>query len=182
MKPDLADRVRPSQAKILSWSSLCGAGANHKAAGKKVVWTNGCFDLLHAGHVLNLQAARAFGDVLIVGVNGDSSVRALKGANRPIVGERERALMVAALECVDYVTVLDTLTWDRQLAELAPDIYCKGSEYSSGPRSSEAAAVEAYGGRIEYLPMIGGVSTTLLMERIRQQSGGEAMARLDEQT
>ena len=167
-------RVRPPAEKILGWKEILEVRASYKSSGCRVVWTNGCFDMLHAGHVSNLQAARSLGAALIVGINGDSSVRALKGPNRPVVNEHERARMVAALECVDYVVALDTITWDHQLAELKPDVYCKGSEYSSpdGPRSSEHATVEAYGGQIVYVPMVEGVSTTDLIDRIRQLDQG----------
>jgi rfaE bifunctional protein nucleotidyltransferase chain/domain len=161
---------RAPTAKILPWPLLLERRRRHRVTGEIVVWSNGCFDLLHAGHVSNLQAARELGDVLMVGINSDRSVKVLKGANRPLVNEHDRSQMVASLECVDYVIVLDTLIWDRQLAELQPDIYCKGAEYGSvdAAYSPERAAVEAYGGQVRYMPMVAGFSTTSLIARIRE--------------
>jgi rfaE bifunctional protein nucleotidyltransferase chain/domain len=139
-----------------------------RRAGRVVVWTNGCFDLLHPGHVASLHAARALGEVLIVGLNSDASVKANKGPTRPVLGERDRATMLSALACVDHVVVFDEPTPERILGELKPDIHTKGMEYAPphGRPVPEATTVLAYGGRIEYLPLVPGVSTTELIRRI----------------
>jgi rfaE bifunctional protein nucleotidyltransferase chain/domain len=116
-----------------------------RASGRRIVLANGCFDLLHVGHVRYLQAARALGDLLVVAVNSDASTAALKGPERPIQSEQERVEIVAALECVDHVLVFDDLTLDPLLARLRPDIHAKGTDYTveSVP---ERATVQAYGG------------------------------------
>jgi rfaE bifunctional protein nucleotidyltransferase chain/domain len=154
--------------KLLPWPDLLGVRETARAAGRVVVWTNGTFDLLHPGHASSLQQARALGDILVVGVNSDRSVKAYKGPMRPILNEGERTAMLAALECVDYVVVFDEDTPAESLAELRPDIHCKGAEYAPphGRPVPERSVVEGYGGRIEYLPLVPGVSTTELLKRI----------------
>lgn len=158
--------------KLADWPTLLAARDVSRAAGDVVVWTNGTFDLLHAGHVSSLEQARALGDVLVVGVNSDRSVKAYKGPNRPIMGERERATMLCALECVDFVVIFDEDTPVESLAKLRPDIHCKGAEYAPphGRPVPERAVVEGYGGRIEYLPLVPGVSTTDVLTRIREKT------------
>lgn len=133
-----------------------------------VVFTNGHFDLLHVGHVRYLQAARALGDTLIVGLNSDASTAARK-PGRPIVGQEERAELLAALGCVDVVVIFDSLTAEGLVAALRPDIYVKGGDWNrpDGPRPPEAALVEAYGGRVVYLPYIPDRSTSAIIARIR---------------
>lgn len=159
------------RTKLLPWPGLLLMREQARAAGRVVVWTNGTFDLLHPGHVSSLQQARALGDLLVVGVNSDRSVKAYKGPTRPILNEHERAAMLAALECVDSVLVFDEDTPAEALAKLQPDIHCKGAEYAPphGRPVPERAVVEGYGGRIEYLPLVPGVSTTDLLNRIRGQ-------------
>lgn len=133
--------------------------------GGTTVFTNGCFDLLHVGHLRYLQAARGKGDRLVVGLNSDASVKRLKGDLRPIMPEDERAEMMAALQCVDYVVVFDEPTADALLALLKPEIYAKGGDYT--PDSlPEAPTVRAYGGHIEIIPFVPGRSTTNLIARI----------------
>jgi rfaE bifunctional protein nucleotidyltransferase chain/domain len=134
---------------------------------RRVVWTNGVFDVLHAGHLSSLRAARAFGDVLVVGVNADESVRAAKGSNRPIFPVAERAEMLAALEIVDAVTVFHEATPADALAKLKPDVHCKGADYAppNGKPIPEAEVVRAYGGRIEFLPLVPERSTTSTIAR-----------------
>jgi D-glycero-beta-D-manno-heptose-7-phosphate kinase len=135
--------------------------------GSVVVWTNGCYDLLHAGHVRNLKQAKEEGDILIVGVNSDASVRDNKGLARPIVPETERAEIVAALQCVDYVTIFDDKTPTAMLQRLRPDVHCKGADYADGRKPMpEADVVLGYGGRIAYMHMHAGCSTTTLIEKI----------------
>ena len=142
-----------------------------RAAGRVVVWSNGTFDLMHPGHVRSLELARGLGDILIVGVNSDRSVKAYKGPDRPILNEAERATMIAALECVDYVTVFDEDTPAEILQLLQPDVHCKGAEYAPPPLGGgrpvpERAIVEGYGGRVEYLPLVPNMSTTNVLDRI----------------
>jgi rfaE bifunctional protein nucleotidyltransferase chain/domain len=164
------------RTKLVSWDRLLAVRGDARQAGRVVVWTNGTFDLLHPGHVSSLQAARALGDVLVVGLNSDASVRGYKGPSRPILTQDERAAMVAALECVDYVIVFDEPTPEAALGRLQPDVHCKGAEYAPphGRPVPERAVVEGYGGRIEYLPLVPGLSTTELLRRIREKGGAEA--------
>lgn len=138
--------------------------------GKTVVWTNGCFDLFHAGHVRALDTAAGFGDVLIVGLNSDASIRRLKGEGRPICDENDRAEVLSALEAVTRVLVFDSVRCDRELAALKPEVWTKSGDYT--PESldpAEREAVLSNGGRIEITPLIPGVSTTLLVKKIRRQ-------------
>ena len=138
-----------------------------RAQGKTVVWTNGIFDLLHAGHIRSLRDARAMGDILIVGINSDSSARAFKGPARPLMCQEDRAEVLSALEMVDYVTVFGEPEPSAALARLQPDIHCKGEEYANGNRPvPERAVVEGYGGAIRFLPLYPGRSTTGLIEKI----------------
>src|SRR5881275_839903 len=116
-------------AKIVGLEELSERSEQLRAAGKKLVATNGCFDLLHVGHVRYLQAARALGDLLIVGLNSDASVRAYKGPGRPLVPQDERAELLAALRCVDYVVIFDEPTASALVSALQPDIYVKGGDY-----------------------------------------------------
>jgi len=117
------------------------------ASGRKVVFANGCFDLIHAGHVRYLENARALGDVLILGINSDASVAALKGKGRPLQSEAERAEILASFECVDYVLLFDALTVDEVLNDLRPDIHAKGTDYTE-ESVPERETVRAYGGRV----------------------------------
>lgn len=130
------------------------------------VFTNGCFDLMHVGHLRYLQMARALGDRLVIGLNSDASVQRLKGETRPILPESERAELLAGLGCVDYVTIFDEPTADPLLALLKPQIYAKGGDYT--PETlPEAPTVVAYGGAIRIIPFVPGRSTTSLIERIQ---------------
>ncbi|OHB71786.1 MAG: hypothetical protein A2V70_04565 [Planctomycetes bacterium RBG_13_63_9] len=161
---------------IVDWDTLLDLREQWRSQGKTVVWTNGCFDLLHVGHVQSLKAAQALGDVLVVGVNGDDSVRQLKGPTRPIVPACQRAELVAALECVDHVVVFDELTPETALARLQPDVHCKGADYAPpfGKPVPEARIVESYGGRIEFIPLIDSMSTSDIIQRIQQRVGAIA--------
>ena len=133
---------------------------------QRLVFTNGCFDLLHPGHVETLEAARALGDVLIVGINSDASVRELKGEGRPIVCEQERAELLAALECVDAVVIFDDLTPRETIAALLPDLLVKGGDWP-GDQIIGREEVEAAGGRVVSVPVIPTYSTTAILESIR---------------
>lgn len=153
---------------VVEWTRLLELRAQWRAQGCTVVWTNGCFDLLHIGHVRSLEAARALGDVLIVGVNSDASVQALKGPGRPLVPHADRAAVLAALRPVTAVVVFDEATPEHALERLQPEIHCKGADYAppNGKPVPEAAVVEAYGGRVAYLPLVPGRSTTGLVEQL----------------
>ncbi|SRR5579885_1865251 len=166
--------------KIQDRQSLAAMLRKRQAAGAVVVFTNGCFDLLHLGHVRYLQAARALGDLLVVGVNNDASARALKGAGRPLVPEDERAEVLAALACVDYVTIFEEKTAVALVEALRPDVYVKGGDYAaSGAAASidetrlpEAAPVRAYGGQVRLIPYLPEHSTTALIARILARCAG----------
>jgi rfaE bifunctional protein nucleotidyltransferase chain/domain len=138
-----------------------------KRNGRRVVFTNGCFDLLHPGHIGSLEQARALGDVLIVGLNSDASVRQLKGAGRPILPERERAEILASLECVDAVVIFDALTPREVIARLLPDVLVKGGDWASDQIVGREE-VEAAGGRVVSIPVVAGYSTTEILRKIRE--------------
>jgi rfaE bifunctional protein nucleotidyltransferase chain/domain len=164
--------------KFRTIDALASMRAEWTRMGKTVVWTNGCFDLLHAGHVRSLRAAKALGDILIVGLNSDAGVRAIKGALRPLIAEEDRVEIIAALEPVDYVTIFDEPEPSAVLAHIQPDIHCKGEDYAPGTGRPvpEREVVLAYGGRIEFLPLFAGRSTSQLLERILANSGGPGEA------
>jgi D-beta-D-heptose 7-phosphate kinase/D-beta-D-heptose 1-phosphate adenosyltransferase len=138
-----------------------------KRNGRCIVFTNGCFDLLHPGHIGSLEQARALGDALIVGLNSDASVRQLKGAGRPVLPERERAEILAALECVDAVVIFDELTPREVIARLLPDILVKGGDWP-GDQIVGRKEVEAAGGRVVSIPVVPGYSTTEILQKIRE--------------
>ena len=166
--------------KILDRQALAAIVRERQAAGAVVVFTNGCFDLLHLGHVRYLQAARALGDLLVVGVNSNASAHALKGAGRPLVPEDERAEVLAALACVEYVTIFQEATAVALVETLRPDVYVKGGDYAASgaaggfdeSRLPEAAPVLAYGGHIRLIPYLPEHSTTALIARILARCGG----------
>src|SRR5437773_7722683 len=153
--------------KILDMDELAKHSRELRAAGKKLVVTNGCFDLLHVGHVRYLQAARALGDALAVGLNSDRSVRELKGSGRPINNERDRAEVLAALECVDFVAIFPELSATQFIRASVPAIYVKGGDYTSETLNAEESAVlRKIGAKIRILPFEKGYSTSLLLERL----------------
>lgn len=133
--------------KIKTLAELKELSARSRASGCKVVFANGCFDLIHVGHVRYLQNARALGDVLILGLNSDKGVAALKGAGRPLQTQSERAEILASFECVDYVLLFDALTVDGILSELRPDIHVKGTDYTEN-NVPERETVRSYGGQV----------------------------------
>jgi rfaE bifunctional protein nucleotidyltransferase chain/domain len=153
---------------VLPLETLCAAREQLREAGKKVVFTNGCFDLIHPGHVRYLQQARALGDALIVALNSDRSVRELKGDKRPILTEAERAEVMAALACVDYVTIFDEPTPREIIAALLPDVLVKGGDWGIDFIVGREEVEEA-GGRVLSLPFVDGCSTTDVIERIAQR-------------
>lgn len=154
-------------AKIIGLEELSACSKQLRAAGKRVVATNGCFDLLHVGHVRYLQAARALGDSLAVGLNGDRSVRELKGTGRPIIAERDRAEILAALQCVDLVTIFPEVRATQFIAASHPAIYAKGGDYSPETlNDEERALLEEIGAEIRIIPFEAGYSTSRLLEQI----------------
>jgi D-glycero-beta-D-manno-heptose 1-phosphate adenylyltransferase len=154
-------------AKIVDLEELSNRSEKLRAAGKKLVVTNGCFDLLHVGHVRYLHAARALGDFLAVGLNSDRSVRELKGSGRPIMTESDRAEVVAALQCVDLVTIFPEMRATRFLAAARPAIYVKGGDYSSETlNDEERAALKQIGAEIRLVPFEAGYSTSGLIDQI----------------
>jgi D-glycero-beta-D-manno-heptose 1-phosphate adenylyltransferase len=155
--------------KIIPWDKLPAWRAAVRAGGKQLVVTNGCFDLLHLGHVTYLEAARNLGQALLIGVNGDEAVRALKGPNRPLNEEQDRAALLAALESVDGVCIFSERTATRFLAAAQPDIYVKGGDYTLETLNrDERQTVEEAGGQIVIMPVVPGRSTTTLLDRISQ--------------
>jgi D-glycero-beta-D-manno-heptose 1-phosphate adenylyltransferase len=158
------------RSKIVDLNELAKRAKTLRDSGKKLVVTNGCFDLLHVGHVRYLEAARALGDALAVGLNGDQSVRALKGDNRPVNNERDRAEVVAALESVDFVTIFPEVRATRMLETVAPAIYAKGGDYTTATLDAEErAALEKVGADIRIIPFEKGYSTSKLLEKLRSQ-------------
>ena len=141
--------------------------AKLQAAGRSVVFTNCCFDILHAGHVRYLNAARAAGDVLVLGLNSDASVRRLKGESRPINSEEDRAEVLAGLAAVDYVVIFDEPTAEPLVELLKPDVYVKGGDYTV-ERLPEARIVASYGGETVLIPEVPGRSSTNMIKKIRE--------------
>lgn len=153
--------------KIVTWNDLPKWRAAMRASGKRLVVTNGCFDLLHLGHVTYLETARNHGDALLVGVNGDEGVRQLKGPDRPITEESDRAAVLAALESVAGVCIFPEKTATRFLAAAQPDIYVKGGDYTLETlNADERKTVEATGGKIVIIPFVAGKSTTATLKKI----------------
>jgi D-beta-D-heptose 7-phosphate kinase/D-beta-D-heptose 1-phosphate adenosyltransferase len=153
--------------KIKTREALIDLLAQRRAQKQRIVFTNGCFDLMHVGHVRYLQAARALGDLLVVGVNSDASVRALsKGDGRPIVTEAQRAEVLDALACVDYVVLFSEPDPDRLIADLQPDVLVKGGDWPPD-RIIGRETVEARGGIVKTIPLVAGVSTTNLINKIK---------------
>jgi rfaE bifunctional protein nucleotidyltransferase chain/domain len=155
------------RSKIIAWDQLPAWRAAVRAAGKKLVVTNGCFDLLHPGHVTYLENARNLGDALLLGLNGDEATRQLKGPGRPVNSESDRAAVLAALASVDGVCNFAEKTATRFLTAAQPDIYVKGGDYTLDTLSQEErGAVEQAGGKIVIVPFVPGKSTTALLEKI----------------
>ena len=152
--------------KVCSRRALVRFLGRFRRAGKKVVFTNGCFDLLHAGHVTYLEKARKFGDLLVLGLNSDASVRRLKGPGRPVNSETDRLRVMAALEAVDFVTLFSETTPLRLICEIRPDVLAKGADW----RESEivgAREVKSWGGRVKRIRLLPGRSTTRMLEILR---------------
>ncbi len=181
-REDLARALSPgpesAQRKIVSAAELRPALERQRRAGRRIVFTNGCFDLLHAGHIEMLSFARAQGDALVVGINSDRSVRLIKGSGRPVYPAAERALILAALEVVDHVVVFDEVRAERIVRAVRPDVLIKGEDWS-GKTVDGQAFVESYGGRVTLAPLLPGYGTTLTLERMRGapvRGAGHALA------
>jgi rfaE bifunctional protein nucleotidyltransferase chain/domain len=157
-----------SLEKLKSVAELAAICAQFGTQGRKLVFTNGCFDLLHVGHVRYLQQARALGDALLVAVNGDGSVRALKGPSRPVNTEGDRAEVLSALACVDYATIFHTERVTELVRAVRPQIYAKGGDYTVASLDpGERGALEEVGAEIRILPLVPGKSTTGIIEKWR---------------
>ncbi len=161
-----------SDEKIKNRDVLTGLLAAEKLRGRTVVFTNGCFDLLHAGHVKYLQKARSLGDTLVLGLNSDASVHRLKGSRRPLIAEEERAHILAALDCIDYVTIFDEDTPLELISMLKPDILVKGGDYTADAVVGREI-VEAYGGRVELVSFVDGKSTSTIIDRVLERYSAE---------
>jgi rfaE bifunctional protein nucleotidyltransferase chain/domain len=158
-----------SKVKIVKLSTLKRKISQLKSSRKKIVFTNGCFDILHAGHVSYLEQAKKSGYVLVIGLNSDRSVKKIKGSDRPIVGERQRAALLAALACVDYVVLFNESTPLKLIEAVKPDILIKGADWKKeGIVGSES--VLAHGGKIEYIKFVPGLSSTNIIERIKKSA------------
>src|SRR5437667_106152 len=167
MQTQLSFIKKNMNCKILDMEELAARAKELRAAGKKLVATNGCFDLLHVGHVRYLQAARALGDSLAVGLNGDRSVRELKRKGRPIIAERDRAEILAALQCVDLVTIFPEMRATQFIGASHPAIYVKGGDYSPETlNEEERALLNEIGAEIRFIPFEAGYSTSHLLEQI----------------
>jgi D-glycero-beta-D-manno-heptose 1-phosphate adenylyltransferase len=169
--PSVAPRAHNGRVnfreKIIPWDTLPAWRAALRQGGRKLVVTNGCFDILHLGHVTCLEAARSLGSALLVGLNGDASVRDLKGEGRPVNSEGDRAAVLAALASVDGVCVFTEKTATRFLIAAQPDIYVKGGDYTRAAlNQEECRVVEQAGGRVVILPVVPGKSTTALLQKI----------------
>jgi len=160
------------KSKIISVDELANIAQETRGRGRKLVLTNGCFDLLHVGHVRYLQAARATGDALAVAINGDDSVRALKGEGRPLNNATDRAEVIAALACVDHVVIFPETRATRVLEKVRPAIYIKGGDYTRDTlHAEERAALDKSGAEIRILPFEQGHSTSRLVERMKSAPG-----------
>lgn len=160
-----------ASSKVLALPQLLQAIARRRAAGERMVFTNGCFDLLHWGHVRYLEAARNKADFLVIGLNSDSSVEGLKGTTRPLFSQKHRAELLAGLACVDYVTVFCEPTAQELVATLRPDVFVKGGDYKDPHSLPEAQVVLAAGGELKLLPGDTEISTSRIMEAIVNGEG-----------
>ena len=156
---------RTQNDKILQMDQLDQVLAEHRARGDSIVMTNGCYDMLHPGHIASLQFARGEGDLLVVGLNSDRSIRELKGPDRPIFSESDRAAMLAALECVDYVVIFDDASVLSLVERILPDVLVKSAQYAVHEVVGHEIVLQN-GGRIALAPMTPGISTTDLVQRL----------------
>lgn len=162
--------MRSAESKILSRAAMKAERGRLKEQGRKLVFTNGCFDILHAGHVTYLEFSRSQGDCLLLGLNSDASVRRNKGEDRPINREEDRARVIAALECIDYVVLFDEDEPRELVAEILPDVLVKGADWAHYVSGREE--VEAAGGKVVLAQMVEGLSTTGTIEKVLNVYGG----------
>lgn len=161
---------RRAASKVVTLEALEGVCAKARQSGKTIAFANGCFDLLHVGHTRYLQGARAEGDLLIVGINADASVRRLKGEGRPLQNEHDRALLVAAVAVVDWVVIFSEDTVEALLLALKPDVHCKGTDYTA-ETVPEREVVKSYGGRIAIVGDPKDHNTSTLLARLASPDG-----------
>jgi len=152
--------------KVILQKNIKKITTNLKRQGKKIVFTNGCFDILHAGHVRYLRKAKKLGDVLVVGLNSDASVKLIKGSNRPINKQKDRTEILSALEPVDYVIIFNEETPERLIKMILPDVLVKGSDWK-GKKIAGAETVKKNGGKVVLLPFLKGHSTTEIIQKIK---------------
>lgn len=162
--------MRDCRRKIKSLSKLKRIIRGLKEKRKKIVFTNGCFDILHSGHIKYLEAAKGKGDILVVAINSDKSIKGIKGEGRPIIGDKERAEIVSALECVNYVTIFNENTPIETIKALSPDVLIKGGDWRKKDIVG-SGYVESYGGKVITGPYIKGYSTTRIIDRIKKIDG-----------
>ncbi|MBN2712227.1 MAG: NUDIX domain-containing protein [Planctomycetes bacterium] len=161
--------MKESISKLVTREQLPGLREKYSKEGKTIVWSNGCFDLFHEGHILSLESAKKLGDVLVVGLNSDESIRNYKGGDRPIVPQQSRAAVLCAVGCVDHVIMFDGVRCTPELELLHPDIYAQGSDYNIDTiDQNERKAVEDGGGTCAFLPLREGISTSLVVKKIRR--------------
>ncbi|MBU0666062.1 MAG: D-glycero-beta-D-manno-heptose 1-phosphate adenylyltransferase [Nanoarchaeota archaeon] len=165
---ELINIFKKENSKIKTKDEISKISKSFKKKGKTVVFTNGCFDILHVGHVRLLEKCKMLGDFLIIGFNTDNSIRKLKGINRPIINENERAEMLAALTCVDYIVFFNENNPSDLIKKIKPTIQAKGEDYSNKPMP-ERKIVEKYGGKVILIPLEKGFSTTNIIERINNK-------------
>jgi D-beta-D-heptose 7-phosphate kinase/D-beta-D-heptose 1-phosphate adenosyltransferase len=173
---ELSQQRRGKAGKLRSVDSLLSDLQWHRQQKLKIVFTNGCFDILHPGHINLLNFAKEQGDILVVAINSDQSIRALKGPTRPIVKEHDRAALLSALEAVDYIIIFDTETPLELIKKVSPDILIKGSDWTGAVVGQEW--VEQHGGVVKLMPLVKGRSTTNIIEKVLEQNmdrikGGE---------
>jgi D-beta-D-heptose 7-phosphate kinase/D-beta-D-heptose 1-phosphate adenosyltransferase len=172
---ELLEHLTGRSERMLDLATLSRRVEFSRRQGRRIVFTNGCFDILHRGHVAYLNRAKALGDVLIVGLNSDESVRRLKGPGRPINGVEDRAQVLAALSCVDHIVPFDGATPTELIRLLRPDVYAKGGDYTLD-RLPEAPLVRELGGEVQILPLVEDRSTSRIIERISRSHASPILA------
>ena len=165
---ELAEELRPYEKNCADTDAALAAIKTCKAKGKRIVFTNGCFDIVHAGHVSSFRQAKQFGDILVVGLNSDASIRRIKGISRPIVSLPHRKVLLEALSMVDFVIPFEEDTPQKLIEEIRPDVLVKGTDWK-GKEVAGARFVESYGGSVEFIELEQGLSTTAIVEKIKRQ-------------
>ncbi len=162
-----SSRAIAFRTKLKSLKELVETLRREKKSGKKIVFTNGCFDILHVGHIRYLEQARSLGDRLVIGLNADASVRKLKGASRPVNSQKDRAAVLSALECIDHIVIFSEETPEKLICAVRPDFLVKGGDWKKKDIVG-SAFVESCGGKVLSLPFVKGFSTTKLLEKIQR--------------